>query len=128
MKDILFVGMGGFLGSVLRYGTALFVSRFSSAHWLPLGTLMVNVAGCFGIGLLGGWLEGKDVLEPHMRLFLGVGILGGFTTFSAFGFETLLIARHTHIAAAAANIFLQVGLGIAAAVLGYALGKGWVVS
>lgn len=77
-KTLLCVGAGSFVGGIARYGLTRWVSAGSFTH-LPLGTMIVNVAGCLFIGLLYGWFERADVLSPEWRLFLTVGFCGGFT-------------------------------------------------
>jgi len=118
--DVLWVGLGGFVGSSLRFVVSGWVHRLSGTSTFPHGTLAVNVIGCFLLGLLGGWAEHRQVLSPAARLFLMIGVLGGFTTFSTFAYETLSLAHGSETARAFANIALQVVLGLAAAWLGYA--------
>jgi len=89
------VGFGGFIGSVARYLMAGAVHRVADRALFPSGTLAVNVLGCLAIGFLGGLAESRGVLSASARLFLLIGVLGGFTTFSSFGFETM--ARATPI-------------------------------
>ena len=90
MDRILLVGCGGFIGAVLRYLVSVGTLRLLGT---PLyGTLVVNVVGCLLIGFLGGLAEERQYLGPQVRLFLFVGLLGGFTTFSSVAYET---AHHT---------------------------------
>jgi len=117
-RQILLVGLGGFVGSSARYLVSGWVYRLGEAF--PLGTLAVNVAGCFAIGLLGGVAESRSVLDPQMRLFLLIGLLGGFTTFSTFAYETLALSQDAEILKAILNVTLQVGLGLGAAWIGLA--------
>jgi len=86
----------------------------------PVGTLVVNVSGCFLIGLLGGLVETRQLLGPDLRVFLLIGVLGGFTTFSSFAYETLALTRDAEFSRALLNIGAQVVLGLGAAWLGYA--------
>ena len=86
MKAILLVGTGGFIGSVLRHWFSAWVFRALDKPWFPFGTLAVNVVGCFAIGLLGGIAEQRRFFDYEIRLLIFVGILGGFTTFSAFAY------------------------------------------
>ncbi len=118
-KQVLIVGLGGFVGSSLRFMVHGWTQRFVPAGVFPLGTLVVNVIGCFFLGLLGGLLAYRGILEPGHRLFLMIGVLGGFTTFSAFAFETLILIENAEALKAFANILLQVGLSLAAAYAGY---------
>jgi CrcB protein len=113
---VVWVGIGGFLGSVARYLLSGWVQERTGAAF-PFGTLAVNVAGCFIIGGLSELAETYTFLTPQARAFVVVGILGGFTTFSAFGNETLNLARDGERGLAFANI---------AAHLVVALGAVWV--
>jgi CrcB protein len=125
LTQSLFVGAGGFLGSVLRFTVGGVAHRLLPTTQLPVGTLAVNVAGCFVIGLLGGLGESRHVFGPQARLFLFIGVLGGFTTFSSFGYETLALARDADYLRAGANVILNLGAGLVAVWLGLALAKGW---
>ncbi len=118
---LLWVGAGGFLGAILRYLLGGWVQRLTPAATFPTGTLAVNVLGCLAIGFVAGLVEMRHGLGPGLRLFLLVGLLGGFTTFSSFAWETLDLARSGALAPALANIALQVVLGLAAAWAGLAL-------
>lgn len=86
----LLVAGGGAIGSALRYGLALFVQRSLSASW-PFGTLAANIIGSFIIGCAYELLVAREVFSEEVRLFTMIGLLGGFTTFSAFSLETLLM-------------------------------------
>ncbi|HJN45346.1 MAG: CrcB family protein [Vicinamibacterales bacterium] len=88
MAQIFFVGMGGFLGSVARYLMVSLVQGASGSSF-PFGTLAVNVTGCVAIGGLSELLEAQPFMSGEARAFLVIGLLGGFTTFSAFGNETV---------------------------------------
>ena len=118
---MLLVGSGGGLGSIARYLTGAFVHQTLGVSGFPLGTAIVNVIGCFAIGLLGGLFEVRQAFGPEARLFLLVGVLGGFTTFSSYAYETLALARDAEFARAAINVVAQTALGLAGAWLGYAL-------
>ena len=91
------------------------------ATLFPYGTLTVNVVGCFLIGVVGGVAAYRGAFDPQLRLFLVVGLLGGFTTFSAFGFEAFVLGRERELAKALATIALHLTLGLAAVWLGYRL-------
>ncbi|HEY5999890.1 MAG TPA: fluoride efflux transporter CrcB [bacterium] len=121
MVKLLLVGTGGFLGSVLRYVAGGAVQAATRYGHFPWGTLAVNAAGCLLIGLLGGAAETRHVLTQEQRLFLITGFLGGFTTFSAYGFETYFLIRVGEPWLAAANALGQVALGLAAVWAGHAL-------
>jgi CrcB protein len=112
---ILLIGVGGFVGSILRYGMGTALQGALPAGAFPIGTLLVNVLGCFAIGVLSGISEARGVLSPELRALLVVGLLGGFTTFSAFANETVVAARAGAMAMAAANVLLSVAACLAAA-------------
>ena len=117
----LWVALGGALGSVARYACSGMAVRWFGATF-PYGTLFVNVAGSFAIGLLAALVaaDGRRLLSPDARAFLLVGVLGGFTTFSSFSLETLELARGGALGAAGANVALSVVLCLFAAWLGFA--------
>ncbi|NNE44648.1 MAG: CrcB family protein [Gemmatimonadetes bacterium] len=125
----LWVGAGGFLGAVLRWGVGMtggWISRLvgaSPALGLPFATLTVNVVGCFVFGLLAGFSDARGTLTEEARLFLFVGLLGGFTTYSALGFETFAMLKSADWLRAALHIGLHLVLGIGAIGVGYALGN-----
>jgi CrcB protein len=120
-KPLLLVGIGGALGSMGRFGVAALAQAAAPGAVVPLGTLIVNVLGCFAIGCLGALVEVRASFGPEARAFLFAGVLGGFTTFSSFGYETLGLARGGELGRALANVLAQNGLGLAAAWLGYGL-------
>ena len=117
MTNILLAGVGGFIGSALRYVLGGYVQGFSKGLF-PYGTLAVNVIGCFVIGFLSQLAENRGVFSSEARVFVFIGILGGFTTFSSFGNETLNLARDGEMLGAFANIGLNVFLGLLAVWLG----------
>jgi len=115
------VGSGGFLGALARYGLGGFVHRFLPFATFPFGTLAVNLVGCFAIGVLGGLTETRQLFAPEFRTFVFIGVLGGFTTLSTFGYETYALMRDSEYALAAANVGLQVIGGLTLVWLGWAL-------
>lgn len=115
------VGSGGFVGTLLRYALGGLVHRVLPMAAFPYGTLVVNLSGCLLIGVVAGLIDSRQVLTPEVRLFALIGVLGGFTTFSTFGYETFAMLRDGENLRAAANVGVQVGLGIALVWLGYAL-------
>ena len=121
MIRIVLVGVGSFVGGVLRYGLSTWVHRVLDNPWFPYGTLAVNVLGCLVIGFLAGLAETRTAFTSEARLFLFVGILGGFTTFSSFALETFSLARDTQNVAALINIGLQLILGLLAVWVGNVL-------
>jgi len=96
MINILLVGGGGFLGAVVRYLLGGWVLHHTMDSKFPWGTFVVNVLGGFAIGLLSGVAERSCLIGPHLRLLLFTGVLGGFTTFSAFGFDAFFLLRRGH--------------------------------
>ncbi len=120
MMNLLVIGLGGGIGSVCRYLLSGTVQRISGDAWFPYGTLCVNLLGCLLAGWLGGWAEHREVFSPEVRLFLMVGVLGGFTTYSTFGYETVALMREAQLLAALASVLAHVGLGLVAAWAGYA--------
>lgn len=119
----MLVGTGGLVGSIGRYLCVVAVTRLCPGINFPYGTLLVNVLGCFIIGFIGGLGANKQLFAETGRLFLFTGILGGFTTFSAFGLETFYLIRTYQWSLAFMNIFLQLGLGIGAVALGHWLSE-----
>ena len=111
---ILLVGAGGFLGAVLRYLVTRWVYDAAGSPGFPYGTLVVNAVGCFLAGLIIGLVEARQPLSPGVYGLLVVGALGGFTTFSAFGVDTIRLFRDGAVAAGALNIVLQTAVGLAA--------------
>lgn len=112
------VGLGGFCGSVARFLLSGLVHRLLPPAF-PYGTLVVNVLGCLAIGYFGGLVQVRSLLGPSQRLFLLIGVLGGFTTFSTFAYETLGLAQSSEFLKAAVNVLTHVMLGLTVAWLGY---------
>ncbi len=118
LKNLLIIGTGGFIGSIARY----LVSRLNltiTFHSIPVGTLTVNVAGSFIIGFLTGIAEKSMILTPEWRLFLMVGLCGGFTTFSAFANENLMLIHNGQVLTVLLYTGLSIFLGFLAVYLGY---------
>ena len=125
MKSVLansiLVGSGGFAGALLRYGLSGFVHRRLPLATFPYGTLAVNVIGCLSIGIIAGLAESRQLFGPELRTFALVGLLGGFTTFSTFGYETIAMARDGETLRAATNVGVQVIACLASVWFGWAL-------
>lgn len=119
MRLALWIGVGGGLGAMLRYWVGGVAQGWGRVF--PVGTLAVNVLGCFLIGAVSHLVEARGAATPETRGFLLVGVLGGFTTFSAFGHETLNLVRDGEQFLAAGNVAANVGAGLAAVWLGRAL-------
>lgn len=120
MLKLLLVGAGGFAGSVARALLSNFVQQISNSQF-PFGTLTVNVLGCLVIGALSQLGEAREIFSSETRAFLFVGILGGFTTYSSFGNETINLARSGLLLTAFGNIAAQLVLGLFAVWLGRVL-------
>ncbi len=121
----ILVALGGALGAVLRYWISAAIQGHGSAGSFPLGTLVVNVGGCFAMGMLSALADRPGSLSPAARAFLAVGVLGGFTTFSAFASETVNAARAGATQVSVWNILGSVGLCLAAVWLGRLAGAPW---
>jgi CrcB protein len=104
MGKVLLAGIGGFAGSALRYMVSGFVQNSSGSIRFPFGTLAVNLAGCLVIGFLSQLAETRGFFSAEARTLIFIGVLGGFTTFSAFGNETINLWRDGQNTLAAANI------------------------
>jgi len=117
----LFVALGGAIGSVARYGISL--AALPISRTLPWGTIIINVAGSLVIGFFGTLTltGGKYPVSENVRLFVMVGLCGGFTTFSAFSLQTLDLIRDGSVLRAAANIILSVSLCVGAVAVGHVL-------
>ena len=124
MGKILWVGFGGFLGSIGRYLLSGYVQHLMRATGFPYGTLVVNLIGCLLIGFLSQWVGARGFLSPETRLFVFMGLLGGFTTFSTFSNETMNLWQAGASAAALTNVALHVVLGLGAAWLGHLVAYG----
>jgi CrcB protein len=122
MTKILLIALGGAVGATLRYVIAGWgQERFDPQGSFPVGTLIVNVLGCFAIGFL--MIAAADRVPVHVRTGLLVGVLGGFTTFSTFGYETFALAGEHQPLRAAGNVILSVTLGLVAVWFGYRLAE-----
>src|SRR5690554_447943 len=96
IKTLILVGLGGGVGSVLRYLASLLANRYFPTIF-PLATFTVNVIGCFLIGLILGLLERQHLPNPDMRFLFVIGFCGGFTTFSAFALENIFLMQNSQI-------------------------------
>ena len=116
---ILYISIGGALGSTLRY----LVSHFCKIYfpYFPIGTLLVNIIGSFFIGVFVGYLNNKEILEFFIKYLLIIGLLGSFTTFSAFSIDTLELFRQNEISLSVLYIMLSIILSIFAAYAGFIL-------
>jgi CrcB protein len=117
--QLILIALGGALGSVCRYGLSTAVQRFSSPFF-PYGTFVVNVAGSLVFGVIIGAARQRFVLGPSERAFLLIGILGGFTTFSTFTYETFALLQDGQLVRAIVNAAGQTLIGLVALWAGYA--------
>ena len=120
IKNILLIGIGGFIGSIARY----FVSKINLSFDLlsiPVGTLLVNISGSFLIGFLTGIADKSALLNVEWRMFLMVGLCGGFTTFSTFTSENLMLLHNGQFLSVLLYSGLSIMLGFLAVFTGYAL-------
>ena len=117
------VGAGGFLGASARYVVGGLVYRWLTPQF-PYATFFINVSGCFGIGLLAVLAEERFGIGPEARLFWMAGVLGGYTTFSTFGYETFTLARDGSYLLAALNVVGQVLFGLIAVWAGAMAARG----
>lgn len=112
--ELALVALGGALGAVCRYLAGNAISKAVGSA-LPWGTFLINIGGCFAMGLLMTVIVERGLLPAAWRLFLCVGLLGGFTTFSSFGYETLMLLDEGRLLAAAGYAGGSVILGLVAA-------------
>ncbi len=122
LRNILVIGMGGFLGAVSRYGVAVWIGQ----RWgrsFPLGTFVINVSGSFLIGLLMPLLTERFIVNPQWRLLLVVGFLGAYTTFSTFEYETGALLKDGQWLYAGLNVMGSVVAGFIALNIGEVIAK-----
>jgi CrcB protein len=120
-KLILLAGVGSFTGGVMRYLVSLLFQQKSDSAF-PWSTFLVNITGCFLMGLLYGFAQRSTISGPSL-VFLGTGVLGGFTTFSAFSNETVVLLQGHHYTSAVTYVLTSMLIGIALTCLGWMLAK-----
>lgn len=126
-RSILLVAIGGAIGSVARYTCGAFAVHYAVTSKFPVGTFAVNVLGCLMAGLLIGLAESHDFLSAQTRLLVFTGFLGGFTTFSALGVETVSLIQKGEVSVATAYVLSSFLCGLAALWLAVKLG-GWAAA
>ena len=117
MMNIVFVGLGGFIGASTRYLISLYASKLFTSK-IPIGTLTVNILGSLIIGIVMELTLKTSLISPHMKLFLTTGFLGGLTTFSTFSYETMELIEKGELLLAIFNIALNLLLSLGGAILG----------
>lgn len=122
MYNYTLVFIGGGIGAVLRYWLSGVVPRYLGSSF-PYGILTVNIVGCFFIGFLMALLNERFLMDPSLRIFLTIGILGGFTTFSTFSYETFAMIHESEFLKAGLYVVLSVLLSLSATYVGSILGK-----
>jgi CrcB protein len=116
----MYVALGGAIGSLARHEVGKMIVRVSPTHVTPYATAFVNLVGCFVIGFLAGLVAThRMTMTPAMRAFVFVGILGGFTTFSSFGFDTFSLVHGGRPVYAVVNVIVQVVAGCGLVAAGY---------
>lgn len=124
MRILLLVAAGGAVGALLRYVLAGWGQRLTVGTF-PVGTLLVNLVGCFAIGYLAAVFAGPWLLRSELKVALLVGLLGGFTTFSSYAFETFALLAEGRALPALANVLLSNLVGLFAVWVGYRLADVW---
>ena len=122
IKTIIYIGLGGAIGSVFRYLTSVLVSKYWNQSF-PLATFLTNVLGCFIIGIIIGLLEKNNLANGNLKWFLVTGFCGGYTTFSTFGIESHSLLQSNQSLLAFSYIALSVVLGIFAVWFGHFVSK-----
>lgn len=120
MKTIIYIALGGALGSVLRYLTSLTLSKYNA---FPFGTFIANVLGCLLIGIFFGYFERNSNLSQDLKFFLITGLCGGFTTFSTFSNENIQLIHSNQVGLAFIYTVLSIIVGFGMTFLGLYLTK-----
>ena len=118
MQNLLIIGLGGFVGAILRYSVAGFIQDWSRSVSFPYGTITVNLLGCFLIGALSQLVVSRGAISPEYRSLIFLGFLGSFTTFSTFGNETLNLLLDGEHLLSFTNVLIHIIFGLASVWLG----------
>ena len=124
LKLSILVGVGGFFGTSLRFITTALVEKLIPISTFPLGTILVNIIGCLCIGIFTGYFSSKISDSNNFYLFVTIGLLGGYTTFSALAYEAQLFIQNGEIIKLTLYIASQVIIGVFLALLGYNITRG----
>jgi fluoride exporter len=122
IRNYITIFIGGGLGASLRYWLSGFIPKWAGSSF-PYGILAVNIIGCFFIGFLMSTMEDRFMVNPTLRIFLTIGILGGFTTFSTFSYETIAMLRDSEFLKASLYVGLSLALGLGGTHIGSLIGK-----
>lgn len=122
IRELALVGLGGAAGSILRYLASSIAARWQLQQF-PVGTFFVNITGCLLTGVLFGYLSSTGIAHQHIRLLFIIGFCGGFTTFSAFALENMLLMEQHNTTAAILYILVSIIAGLGAVWLGLALSR-----
>ncbi|MCY4061312.1 MAG: fluoride efflux transporter CrcB [Chloroflexi bacterium] len=124
MESLIYVGLGGFFGANARYALSLWVNDYLAPRWgpFPYGTFLVNVIGSFGLAILGAWVGARTGLSPPLRLLVGAGFFGAFTTFSTFANESIGLMQNGDWTLLFLNLLLNNGGCLLGVVIGLFLG------
>ena len=117
VRSLILIGIGSCIGGISRYLTQQYVQKYYPSS-IPLGTLSVNIIGCFLIGIIYALADRGNILSPAMRLFLATGFCGGYTTFSSFAYENISLMREGDFFYTGLYIMLSMVIGFAAVYLG----------
>ena len=125
MDSLIVVGIGGFFGAIARYLLSLWTDNLLMPRWgaFPYGTLLVNVIGSFGLALFGAWFSGRAGMSPQLRLLVGAGFFGAFTTFSTFANESVALWQGGATALLLLNLLLTNASCLLGAFAGLFLGQ-----
>ena len=125
MDGLLYVGIGGFFGANARYLLTRLVDEVLTLRWgpFPYGTLLVNVTGSFGLAIFGVWFSAKTGMSPQLRLLVGAGFFGAFTTFSTFSNDSMAMLQDGATASFLLNLLLNNGCCLLGVALGLLLGN-----
>ena len=123
MLKLLLIALGGAAGTLARYGVSIACARWGERLHFPVGTLAVNLVGCFLIGFLNGLFLERVAVRPEVRAALVIGFLGGFTTFSSYAWESFDLLKDRETSRFAANVLASNLAGVTFVAVGYSLGR-----